>query len=135
MIITSIFVTWVIGGITMEQKKTNPLRKGIALALALALIAGTFFMLPTKAADTSALGQLIDGFTAAGAGVVFNLNASSRFFLTVEPTGELLQTVQLVQRQLATDPLRQASGHRLGQRQHGSRRRHPDQAGGQGRSS
>ena len=87
----------------MEQKKTNPLRKGIALALALALIAGTFFMLPTKAADTSALGQLIDGFTAAGAGVVFNLNASSRFFLTVEPTGELLQTVQLVQRQLATD--------------------------------
>lgn len=86
----------------MDTQKKH-LRKGIALTLALVLAVSTFFMLPTKAADTSALGALIDSFAANNS--TFTLSESSRFFLTVEPTGELLQTVQLVQRQFAADSL------------------------------
>lgn len=91
----------------MDTQKKHPFRKGIALTLALVLAVGTFFMLPTKAADTSALGALVDSFAANNS--TFTLSEKSRLFLTAEPTGELLQTVQLVQRQFAADSLPSAS--------------------------
>ena len=92
----------------MEKKKNNFWRRGLALVLALSLVAGTFLMLPTKAADTSVLGNLIDSFTS-NTTTVFNLSSTSRFYFTEEPTGDLLQTVQLVQRQFAADELPSAS--------------------------
>lgn len=55
--------------------------------------------------DVSQLGKLADTYaTQSGS---YTLNATSRFFIVsdTEPTGDLLQTVQLVQRQFAADGL------------------------------
>lgn len=51
-----------------------------------------------------ALGSLLDEYTAKGS-ETFSLTKDSRFFVIAssEPTGELLQTVQLIQRQFAAD--------------------------------
>ena len=91
----------------MEKTKKSFWRRGLALVLALSLVAGTFMLMPTKAADTAVLGGLVDYFQANSS--IFNLSSTSRFFFTAEPTGELLQTVQLVQRQFAADNLPSAT--------------------------
>ena len=90
----------------MEKKKRTFWRRGLALVLAVSLIAGTFLMLPTKAADTSSLGKLGDTFTENNH--TFRLDPEvNRFFLTLDPKAAgneaLLQTVQLAQRQFAAD--------------------------------
>lgn len=59
---------------------------------------------PAQAAASSAeLGALADSFTANSQS--FTLSTASRFFVVAdsEPSGDLLQTVQLVQRQFAAD--------------------------------
>jgi hypothetical protein len=56
---------------------------------------------PSQAADTANLGKIVDYFQANSN--TLTLNANSRFFLESEPTGELLQTLQLAQRQFAAD--------------------------------
>lgn len=75
----------------------------MALVLTLtAVLGGVFFSVPSQAADTSSLGQIVDYFQANDS--TFKLDAAtSRFYLLEEPTGELLQTVQLSQRQFAED--------------------------------
>jgi hypothetical protein len=85
----------------MEKKKTFISHRVLALFLVLVLMAGFLFVVPTRAADTGALGKLVDYFQANTHS--FTLDGLSRIFLTVEPTGELLQTVQLAQRQFAAD--------------------------------
>ena len=55
------------------------------------------------AASTSAVGELVDSYKTNGA--TFTLGEGSRIFVPsdTEPEGEFLQTVQLIQRQLAAD--------------------------------
>ena len=73
-----------------------------ALLMALVLVVGIAFVVPSQAAaDTGNVGKLVDYFQSNNS--TFTLNANSRFFLTAEPTGELLQTIQLAQRQFAAD--------------------------------
>lgn len=85
--------------------KTKPNRisiRSIALLMALVLVIGIAFVVPTQAAaDTGNVGKLVDFFQSNN--YTFTLNTNSRFFLATEPTGQLLQTVQLVQRQFAAD--------------------------------
>ena len=86
----------------MKQKKTSISIRSIALLMALVLVIGICFVVPSQAAaDTGNVGKLVDYFQANSS--TLTLNANSRFFLEVEPTGELLQTVQLAQRQFAED--------------------------------
>lgn len=88
----------------MKKKLMNFPKRSIAVALALVLLVGIVFMVPSQAAaDTGNVGKLVDYFQANSN--TFTLNANSRFFLSVEPTGELLQTVQLAQRQFASDSI------------------------------
>lgn len=87
--------------------------KSVALILVLALavsavLGGVFFSVPSRAADTSTLGQIVDHFTADSS-VTFELTGNSRFYLLEEPTGDLLQTIQLSQRQFATDGIPSAN--------------------------
>lgn len=88
------------GGLLMKHKHSI-LRRCLALVLVLALGAGIFLMIPSKAADTSDLGKLIDTFTPND--YTFTLSASSRIFVENKPADELLQTIQLSQRQFAAD--------------------------------
>lgn len=83
------------------KHKHSILRRCLALVLVLALGAGIFLMIPSKAADTSDLGKLIDSFTPND--YTFTLSASSRIFVENKPADELLQTIQLSQRQFAAD--------------------------------
>ena len=86
----------------MKKKKTSISIRSISLLMALVLVIGIVFVLPTEAAaDTGNVGKLVDYFQSNNS--TFTLNANSRFFLASEPTGELLQTVQLAQRQFAED--------------------------------
>lgn len=85
----------------MKQKKTPISIRSIALLMALVLVVGIAFVVPSRAADTGALGNLVDYFQANSS--TFTINASSRFFMAVEPTGDVLNTVQLAQRQFAAD--------------------------------
>ena len=87
----------------MKTTKTKNILKVTALSLALVLLASTLLLIPAEAADTSSMGQLVDSFTSNSS--TFTLSSSSRFFIvaTSEPSGDLLQTVQLVQRQFAAD--------------------------------
>ena len=90
------------GGIFMKKKILNFPKRSIAVVLALVLLVGIVFMVPSQAAaDTSNVGKLVDYFQANSS--TFTLNANSRFFLAEEPTGDLLKTVQLAQRQFAAD--------------------------------
>lgn len=70
-----------------------------AAALVLAMAVGLVMLLPANAADTSGLLKLVDSYTTGSE--CFTLSTESRFFVvsTAEPTGDLLQTVQLAQRQ------------------------------------
>lgn len=98
----SIFISWYTGGNFMKKNILNFPKRSIAVVLALVLLVGIVFMVPTQAAsDTANVGKLVDYFQANSS--IFTLNANSRFFLATEPTGELLQTVQLAQRQFAAD--------------------------------
>ena len=84
------------------NKKTKSISiRSIALLMALVLVIGIAFVVPSRAASTANLGKLVDYFQANTS--TFTINANSRFFLASEPTGELLQTVQLAQRQFASD--------------------------------
>ena len=85
----------------MEKTKTKFSRRSIALLLALVLVVGFLFAVPTRAADTGSLGKLVDYFSANSSS--FTLDSSSRFFIETEPTGDVLQTIQLAQRQFAAD--------------------------------
>lgn len=85
----------------MKKKAFRISRRSIAMTLALALIVGILFMIPTMAADTSPLGQLTDYFSANAS--TFTLNANSRFFLAQDPTDEVTKVVQLAQSQFAAD--------------------------------
>ena len=86
----------------MKTKTTRISIRSIALLMALVLVIGIAFVVPTQAAaDTGSLGKLVDHFQSNNS--TFTLNNNSRFFLAVEPTGTLLQTVQLAQRQFAAD--------------------------------
>ena len=87
----------------MKIKQTNPVIKIIALSLALVLLASTLLLIPAEAADTSSMGALVDSFTANN--YTFTLGTTSRFFIVASsaPSGDLLQTVQLSQRQFAAD--------------------------------
>ncbi len=70
----------------------------------LAMVVSWMPALPVSAAsNTTPVGEMVDSFTANSQ--TFTLNADSRFFVVsaTEPTGELLQTVQLIQRQFAAD--------------------------------
>ena len=87
----------------MKMKVFTICRRSLALTLALALVVGFVFMIPTRAVDTSVLGALIDSFTPNDS--VFTLTTSSRFFLAQEPTEEVTNTVQLAQSQFAADEL------------------------------
>ena len=70
--------------------------------MALVLVIGIVFVVPSQAAaDTGNVGKLVDYFQSNNS--TFTLNANSRFFLASEPTGDLLQTIQLAQRQFAED--------------------------------
>lgn len=94
------------GGIIMEKKTLKFSHKGIALALVLVLVlSGMLFAVPSRAADTSSLGQLIDSFESNES--TFTLISTSRFFIntTTEPADDLVQTVQLAQRQFAADAI------------------------------
>lgn len=87
----------------MKTKNTTSISiRSIALLLVLVLVVGITFVVPSSAASSANVGKLVDYFKANN-GVAFTLNANSRFFLAEEPTGELLQTVQLAQRQFAAD--------------------------------
>lgn len=100
----SLFVSWILWEVyIMKKKKFNISRRSIALmlALALVLVVGIAFVVPSRAADTGSLGKLVDYFQADSS--TLTLNGNSRFFLSTEPTGELLQTIQLAQRQFAAD--------------------------------
>ena len=87
----------------MEKKAFRIPHRVLALVLALILVVGIVFMIPSRAANTSALGQLIDYFKANSS--TFALTTSSRFFLATEtaPSEEVAQTVQLAQSQFASD--------------------------------
>ena len=75
-----------------------------AFAVVLAVLIMVNLMVPVFAVDTSSLGSLLDSFDAKS-GTSFTLRDSSRFYIVsdTEPSGSLLQTVQLVQRQFAAD--------------------------------
>ena len=80
------------------------IKSTIALALLLAIVVGLIPPIPVSAAsDTSAVGEIVDSYTANNS--TFTLSENSRLFVVAdtEPTGELLQTVQLIQRQFAAD--------------------------------
>ena len=85
----------------MKQNQTHISLRSIALLMALVLVVGIAFVVPSQAADTANLGKIVDYFQANSN--TLTLNANSRFFLESEPTGELLQTLQLAQRQFAAD--------------------------------
>ena len=88
----------------MKKKIMRFPKRSIAVALALVLLAGIVFMVPSQAAaDTANVGKLVDYFQSNSS--TFTLNANSRIFLDAEPTGDLLQTVQLAQRQFAADSI------------------------------
>lgn len=81
--------------------------KKIALLLTVITV-GIMCVIPTtavKASDTAKLGALADSYKAQGG--TYELTTSSRIFVvsSSKPTGELLQTVQLIQSQFA------AKGH------------------------
>ena len=86
----------------MKKKNTSISIRSIALLMALVLVIGIAFVVPSQAAaDTGNVGKLVDYFQSNNS--TFTLNANSRFFLASEPTGDLLQTIQLAQRQFAED--------------------------------
>lgn len=64
-------------------------------------------LIPAEAAgsDATALGELADSYASQNG--TFTLSEKSRFFVVAEsePTGKLLQTVQLIQKQFAADKL------------------------------
>lgn len=74
-----------------------------AFAVVLAVLIMVNLMVPVFAVDTSSLGSLLDSYQTQNG--TFTLNDSSRFYIVsdTEPSGSLLQTVQLVQRQFASD--------------------------------
>ena len=76
---------------------------GTAIVLALALVAGFLFLIPTKAADTSSMGALADSFSANSS--TFTLSDTSRFFIptTDIPGSDLVSIIQLAQQQFAAD--------------------------------
>ncbi len=74
------------------------------LALALSLLLFSSYLTPSAAAaevSTNSLGALVDSFTPNDS--VFTLTDSSRLFVVSDaaPSGELLQTAQLIQQQLS----------------------------------
>lgn len=77
--------------------------RAIALLLAAALLSCFAIPASAAAADTSGLGKLLDSYESNND--TFTLTDSSRFFIAsnTEPSGDLLQTVQLAQRQFAAD--------------------------------
>ena len=77
-------------------------RRFFAAVLAFAIVV-TIAANVSAAADTSSLGSLLDSYKTQNG--TFTLDDNSRFYIVseTEPTGSLLQTVQLVQRQFAAD--------------------------------
>ncbi len=88
--------------ITKEKEiMSTILKKTTALGLILVLLVTVFPAIPVSAAeDVSSVGALWESFTP-GTGT-FTVTESSRLFVAsiTEPTGDLLQTAQLLQRQL-----------------------------------
>lgn len=76
----------------------------LAVILLFTMVAGLMPAIQISAAsDTSAVGEAMDSFAANG--MTFTITEDSRIFVIAdtEPTGDLLQTVQLIQRQFAAD--------------------------------
>lgn len=75
--------------------------RSTAFLLVAAMVAGLAMLIPAQAADTSDLLALVD--TYAPGSEVFSLSTESQFFVVsaAKPQGDLLQTVQLAQRQFA----------------------------------
>ena len=79
-------------------------RSTAAMILMLILVIGLIPAFPVSAAaDTSPMGEVVDSYTANSS--TFTLTDASRVFVVAdtEPTGELLQTVQLIHRQYVAD--------------------------------
>ena len=86
----------------MERQSSRHWLRICALVLVVALLAGTFFLLPGRAADTSSFGKLTDSYTP-GSGS-FTLDGNSRFFIpsgSTAPDPALVELVQLAQQQFA----------------------------------
>lgn len=77
------------------------MKKIIALALVLVILSGLVVPVSAAGVSTEEAGRLLDSFTANGD--TFTLSADSRIFVVSDsaPRGDLLETVQLVQRQFA----------------------------------
>lgn len=88
----------------MDKLHHRGLLQITAVLLVLALLAGTFFLIPGRAADTSSFGKLADSYTA-GSGT-FTLDGDSRFFIpsgTTAPDPALVDIVQLAQQYFAAE--------------------------------
>ncbi|MBQ2244234.1 MAG: hypothetical protein II320_00175, partial [Oscillospiraceae bacterium] len=86
----------------MERQSSRHWLRICALVLVVALLAGAFFLLPGRAADTSSFGKLTDSYTP-GSGS-FTLDGNSRFFIpsgSTAPDPALVELVQLAQQQFA----------------------------------
>ena len=91
-----------------NSNKTSLLRLA-ALALALILVVSAVAFTPSRAADTSSLGQLVDSFTANSSS--FTLSGSSRLYIvaTAAPAANLVEAVQVAQQQFAAESLPSAT--------------------------
>ena len=81
-------------------------QKMVAMTLLLAMLCGMMpYVQVSAAVNTDPMGEVLDSYSSNNS--EFRLSTESRFFVVVdtEPTGELLQTVQLIQRQFAADSL------------------------------
>ena len=87
--------------VMMRKKIRNSIALLVLLAMVVTLVAPTGVM--AAGTSTSDLGALLDSYTANDE--TYTISASSRLFVIsdTEPSGDLLQTVQLAQRQFAAD--------------------------------
>ncbi len=82
----------------------HSIKRIISALLMLTILLGIVPVFPvTAASDTAAVGQTLDRFEANS--YTYSLSENSRLFVLTdsEPTGQLLQTAQLIQRQFAAD--------------------------------
>ena len=79
------------------------MKKIVALALVVSMMAGMAITTNAAAVEEKKVGALADSYTA-GSGT-FTMTSNSRIFVVAEtePTGELLQTAQLIHRQFNAD--------------------------------
>ena len=93
----------------MKNANKSSLFRLSALALALILVVSAVVFAPSRAADTSSLGQLVDSFTSNSSS--FTLSSGSRLYIvaTAAPATNLVEAVQVAQQQFAAEKLPSAS--------------------------